>query len=137
MDIKQLSMFLEKYENKEFPIIVTGNNSFSVDITDMAIIENGKTLLLYENSYYTKTGKYLLSPVRTIRDLSMILDTIEDKSIVIKGRGTNGVLVSPTDCRLCYIDDYTMLELYDKSKPITINKAKKDVQIFIDNLHND
>ncbi len=55
----------------------------------------------------------------------------------MKGRGTNGVLVSPTNCTITYIDDFAMLNLYDISIPITIEKAKRDAQIFIDNLHID
>lgn len=134
MNIKQLSDNLNKYENKELPITITGNNSFCVDITDSKLIEDEKILLLYENSYNTKTGKHLLNPIKTIRDLLVILDSIEDKTIQIKGRGTNGVLVSPTDCRICYIDNYAMIDLYYKSQPITIDKVKKDAQIFMDEL---
>lgn len=137
MTIKELITFLNKYENKELPITVTGNNSFGVDITDVMIIENEKTLLLYENSYNTKKGKCLLAPIKNIRDLLGILNKIENKDMQIKGRGTNGILVSPTDCMICYIDDYAMLNLYDKSERITIQKAKKDAQDFINNLHID
>lgn len=135
MNIKQLSDILNKYENKEIPVTMTGNNSFSVDITDSNLVEDEKILLLYENSYNTKTGKHLLSPIKTVKDILSILDGIKDKTMQVKGRGTNGVLVSPTDCEICYIDNYAMLNLYDRSIPVTIDKAKKDAQIFIDNLH--
>lgn len=134
MTINELITILNKYENKELPVTVTGNNSFGVDITDVAIIEKGETLLLYENSYNGKTGKCLLTPIKTIRDLLVILNSIENKSMQIKGRGTNGVLVPLTNCSICYIDNYAMLDLYDKAEPITIEKAKKDVQDFIDSL---
>lgn len=135
MTINELIEILEKYKNKELPITVSGNNSFGVDITNIDIIENGKTLLLYENSYNTKTGKCLLAPIKTISDLLLILQTLKNKDMQIKGRGTNGVLVSLTDCRVCYIDNYAMLDLYDKSQQISIKKAKEDAQEFIKNLH--
>jgi hypothetical protein len=137
MNVEQLSVILSKNEDKELTITITGNNSFGVDITDVEIIENGKTLLLYENAYYEESGKYLLSPAKRIRDLLEILDAIENRGMQIKGRGSNMVLVSPTDCRLSWIDDCAALDLYDKSKPITIDKAKKDAQTFIESLHTD
>lgn len=137
MNINELIVILNKYENKELPVTVTGNNSFGVDITDVAIIEDGKTLLLYENSYNTKTGKYLLAPIKTISDLLKILEMVQDKKMQIKGRGTNGMLVSPTDCSICYIDNYAMLNMYDKSEKTTVQKAKKDALNFINSLHND
>lgn len=137
MNINELITLLNKYENKKLPITIAGNNSFNVDITDVAIIENGKALLLYENSYNTKSGKCLLAPVKSINDMLVILNSIEDKNIKIKGRGTNGVLVSPTNCNICYIDNYAMLNLYDKSQTITIIKAKQDAEEFIRDLHID
>lgn len=137
MNINELCQILNTYENKTLPITISGNNSLIVDITDMNVVEDGKTLLLYENSYYTKTGKHLLSPIKTINDLLSILDGIKDKDMLVKGRGANGMLVSPTGCTVCYVDDFAMLNLYDKTIPITIQKAKQDAEIFIDNLHTD
>ena len=99
MNINELIKIMDEYRDKELFVSVTGNNCFTIDVTDIAIVENGKTLLLYENSYNTKEGKFLLAPIKTINDLLVILQTIKDKNIEIKGRGTNGVLVSPPQCR--------------------------------------
>lgn len=125
MDINQFTHILNNYENKELTVTIVGNNSFCADITNVDIIEEGKILLLYESSYDTGFGKHLLSPIKTVKDILSILDGIKDKTMQVKGRGTNGVLVSPTDCEICYIDNYVMLNLYDRSIPVTIEKTKK------------
>lgn len=134
MNVGELKFMLSGYENKELPVTATGNNSFCVDITDTAIIENGNTLLLYENSYRAENGKVFLSPVKTIRGLMDTLGNISDKNIKIKARGTNGVLICPNDCGMCCADGYTALNLCDKTIKMTNDKAKKDAQIFIDSL---
>lgn len=130
MNINGLIEIMDEYRDKELFVSVTGNNCFAIDVTDIAIVENGKTLLLYENSYNTKEGKFLLAPIKTINDLLMILQTIKDKNIEIKGRGTNGVLVYPNAGRICYIDNCAMLNLYDRAELITNEKAKENVLEF-------
>lgn len=137
MNISQLYDMLNKYENKELPVTITGNDSFCVDITNTKMFEGEDFLLLYENSYQTKAGKHLLSPAITIQNLLDILCSIKDKNMLIKGRGVNGVLISPTNCTISYVDNFAMLNLYDKSIPVTIDKAKRDAQTFIENLHID
>ncbi len=81
MNINQLCEMLNSYENKELPVTITGNDSFCADITNVEVVEGENILLLYENSYQTKTGKHLLSPTKTIKDLLTILDTIVDKNM--------------------------------------------------------